>query len=164
LYKKKWTSLSTKASQDQQSRRKLLIIMMRSLLLQLPFLGAVLAQTSGKFNTMTCNVAGLPPVLNGNDIPGDKDTNTALLGKLFTQYNISLIHVQEDFVSFAEVHQSASVDQAQNFHATLYANDKHPFRTPTSGGVPFGSGLNSLSNYEYTAFERVKWNTCSTFE
>jgi hypothetical protein len=137
---------------------------MRSLLIQLPFLCGVLAQTSGKFNTMTCNVAGLPPVLNGNDIPGDKDTNTALLGKLFTQYNISLVHVQEDFVGNTNLLRYAFINRTQNFHATLYANDKHPYRTPTSGGVPFGSGLNSLSNYEYAAFERVKWNTCSTFE
>ncbi|KAK1913404.1 hypothetical protein P3342_005340 [Pyrenophora teres f. teres] len=107
-----------------------------------------IAQTAGTFNTLTFNVAGLPPVLNGNDVPGDKTTNTARIGQLFTKYNISLIHVQEDF----------------NFHATLYANDKHPVRTPTSGGVPFGSGLNSLSNFEYTGFQRIKWNTCSTFD
>jgi hypothetical protein len=30
--------------------------------------------------------------------------------------------------------------------------------------VPFGSGLNTLSNYEFTDFQRIKWNTCSTFE
>lgn len=107
-----------------------------------------LAQTSGTFNTLTFNVAGLPGFLNGNDVPGDKETNTARIGELFTKYDISLIHVQEDF----------------NYHATLYANDKHPYRTPTSGGVPFGSGLNSLSNFPYTGFQRVKWNTCSTFE
>lgn len=70
-----------------------------SLLLQLPFLSAALAQTSGSFNTITFNVAGLPPILNGNEIPGDKDMNTARIGQLLTQYNISLIHVQEDFVS-----------------------------------------------------------------
>lgn len=104
-----------------------------------------LAQASGTFNTLTFNVAGLPEILNGNDVPGDKSANTARIGQLFTRYNISLIHVQEDF----------------NFHATLYANDKHPFRTPTSGGVPFGSGLNTLSNYEYAGFERVKWKECS---
>lgn len=107
-----------------------------------------LAQTTGTFNTLTYNVAGLPALLNGNDVPGDKTTNTARIGQLFTRYNISLIHVQEDF----------------NFHATLYENDKHPYRTATSGGVPFGSGLNSLSNYEYTGFQRVKWDVCSTFE
>ncbi|KAI2484375.1 Jacalin domain containing protein [Pyrenophora tritici-repentis] len=104
-----------------------------------------IAQTTGAFNTLTFNVAGLPAILNGNDVPGDKTANTARIGELFTKYNISLIHVQEDF----------------NYHATLYANDKHPFRTSTSGGVPFGSGLNSLSNFEYTGFQRIKWNTCS---
>lgn len=111
-------------------------------------LPSALAQTSGTFNAMTFNVAGLPPILNGNEVPGDKTTNTARMGQLMTQYNISLIHVQEDF----------------NFHATLYANDKHPYRTPTSGGVPFGSGLNTLSNYEFIEFERNKWNVCSNTE
>jgi hypothetical protein len=72
---------------------------MRSFFLTLPFLGAALAQTSGKFTTSTFNVAGLPPIFNGNEIPGDKNTNTARIGQLLTQYNISLIHTQEDFVS-----------------------------------------------------------------
>ncbi|KAJ4988765.1 hypothetical protein SVAN01_05742 [Stagonosporopsis vannaccii] len=107
-----------------------------------------LAQTAGSFNAITFNVAGLPPVLNGNEIPGDKTTNTARIGQLLTQHDIDLIHVQEDF----------------NYHATLYANDKHPHRTATSGGVPFGSGLNTLSNFPFTDFERVKWNQCSTFD
>ncbi|KAH6618537.1 Endonuclease/exonuclease/phosphatase [Boeremia exigua] len=105
------------------------------------------AQT-GTFNTITFNVAGLPDLLNGNDVPGDKTVNTARIGQLLTEHDIDLIHVQEDF----------------NYHATLYANDKHPYRTATSGGVPFGSGLNSLSNFPFTDFERVKWNTCSTFD
>lgn len=138
--------------------------MRASLLLSLPFVGITLAQTSGKFTTITFNVAGLPPVLNGNEIPGDKTTNTARIGELLTQYNISLVHVQEDFVGFTKTIPESLTDEVQNFHATLYASDKHPYRTPTSGGVPFGSGLNSLSNFPYTAFERVKWGTCSTFE
>lgn len=108
----------------------------------------IAAQLAGTFNTLTFNVAGLPAVLNGNDVPGDKTSNTARIGQLFARYNISLIHVQEDF----------------NYHATLYANDNHPFRTSTSGGLPFGSGLNSLSMHEYTAFERVKWTQCSNVE
>lgn len=119
-----------------------------TLLPLLPFVASAFAQNAGTFNTLTYNVAGLPPIFNGNDIPGDKTTNTARIGQLFTQYNISIINVQEDF----------------NFHATLYANDKHPYRTPTSGGVPFGSGLNTLSNYPYTGFQRVKWNKCSNVE
>lgn len=81
-------------------------------------------------------------------MPGDKTANTARIGQSLTQYDIDLIHVQED----------------SNYHATLYANDKHPYRTATSGGVPIGSGLNSLSNFPFTDFERVKWDQCSTFE
>ncbi|KAF2629612.1 hypothetical protein BU25DRAFT_363780 [Macroventuria anomochaeta] len=114
----------------------------------LPVLQLANAQTTGSFNTLTFNVAGLPAILNGNDVPGDKTNNTARIGQLFTQYDINLIHVQEDF----------------NYHATLYANDKHPYRTATSGGVPLGSGLNSLSNFPFTDFERVKWDQCSTFD
>lgn len=114
----------------------------------LPLLHLTAAQSTGTFNTITFNVAGLPEIINGNDVPGDKTDNTARIGQLLTQYNIDLIHVQEDF----------------NYHATLYANDKHPYRTATSGGVPIGSGLNSLSNFPFTDFERVKWDVCSTFE
>ncbi|KAJ4368978.1 hypothetical protein N0V83_006060 [Neocucurbitaria cava] len=114
----------------------------------LSLLPSTISQTSGTFNAMTFNVAGLPAILNDNGVPGDKTANTARIGQLFTQYNISLIQVQEDF----------------NYHATLYANDKHPYRTATSGGVPFGSGLNTLSNYEFTDFARVKWNTCSNID
>ena len=91
------------------------------------------APTTGTFNVLTLNVAGLPAGLNDNDIPGDKTVNTGLIGQKFSVYNYSLIHVQEDF----------------NYHAALYAADDHPYRTATSGGVPFGSGLNTLSNFDW---------------
>jgi hypothetical protein len=106
---------------------------------------ALSAATTGTFDAVTFNVAGLPAFLNGNDIPGDKTENTATIGKLMAKYSTDIIHVQEDF----------------NYHATLYANDNHPYRTATSGGVPFGSGLNTLSNFYWVDFERTKWATCS---
>ncbi|KAF2646284.1 endonuclease/Exonuclease/phosphatase [Massarina eburnea CBS 473.64] len=111
------------------------------------FLPAALSApaTSGTFNILSFNVAGLPDILNNNEVPGDKTTNTARIGSLFSQYNYSLIHVQEDF----------------NYHATLYEGDDHPYRTATSGGVPFGSGLNSLSLFDWVDLERTKWDTCS---
>lgn len=105
---------------------------------------ALSAATTGTFDAMTFNVAGLPAILNPNG-EGDKTANTALIGTLFAQYDTDIIHVQEDF----------------NYHATLYANDDHPYRTATSGGVPFGSGLNTLSNFPNVDFERTKWNVCS---
>lgn len=91
------------------------------------------------------NVAGLPAILNGNDVPGDKATNAATIGSKFAQYGYDVIHVQEDF----------------NYHADIYRTDNHPFRTATSGGVPFGSGLNTLANFDWVDFQRVKWDQCS---
>lgn len=101
--------------------------------------------SSDDFTILSFNVAGLPQILQSNDVPGDKTTNTATIGQDFAKYNFSVIHVQEDF----------------NYHATLYANDNHPYRTATSGGAGIGSGLNTLSNFDWVDFERVKWDTCS---
>ncbi|KAI0014726.1 Endonuclease/exonuclease/phosphatase, partial [Xylariomycetidae sp. FL0641] len=103
------------------------------------------AATSGEFTVLTMNVAGLPAIFNGNDVPGDKETNTKTIGSKFAEYDYDIIHVQEDF----------------NYHAALYSTDDHPYRTATSGGVPFGSGLNTLSNYDWVDFQRVEWATCS---
>ena len=87
------------------------------------------APTSGAFSVLTYNVAGLPDIISS----GDPATNTRPIGERLGGYDI--VHVQEDF----------------NYHADLYATDQHPYRTPTSGGVPFGSGLNTLSNFPYDA-------------
>jgi hypothetical protein len=54
-----------------------------------------LAATSGTFNVLAMNVAGLPAILNGNEVPGDKATNARLIGSKFAQYGYSVIHVQE---------------------------------------------------------------------
>ena len=108
-------------------------------------LGGALAAPSGDFTVLSMNVAGLPAILNSNDVPGDKTTNAKLIGSFFSKHNYSIIHAQEDF----------------NYHASIYATDTHPFRTSTSGGIPFGSGLNTLSNNPWLDFRRIKWATCS---
>ncbi|KAF9265310.1 hypothetical protein L218DRAFT_943145 [Marasmius fiardii PR-910] len=95
--------------------------------------------TSGIFNVLTYNVAGLPEILSS----GDPEVNTPLISARLKPFNI--INVQEDF----------------NYHAALYASDTHAFRTPTSGGVPFGDGLNTLSDFSLTDVERVKWDQCN---
>ncbi|KXJ88715.1 endonuclease/exonuclease/phosphatase [Microdochium bolleyi] len=105
-------------------------------------------RTAGDLSVLTMNVAGLPQILQGNDVPGDKTTNSRLIGSLFAKYGYDIINMQEDF----------------NYHAAIYETDNHPFRTPTSGGVPFGSGLNTVSNYDFVEFNRVKWATCSNDE
>ncbi|KAK4444356.1 endonuclease/Exonuclease/phosphatase [Podospora aff. communis PSN243] len=118
---------------------------MKSLLSLAPLLGAALSAASGDFTVLSMNVAGLPAILNSNDVPGDKTTNARLIGTFFARYNYTVIHAQEDF----------------NYHAHIYATDNHPFRTPTSGGVPFGSGLNTLSTHPWLDFRRIKWSRCS---
>ncbi|MEU1850654.1 jacalin-like lectin [Streptomyces sp. NPDC019990] len=94
---------------------------------------------SGSFNVLTYNVAGLPEGLSS----GSPAKNTPLISPRLGAYDI--VNVQEDF----------------NHHAALYAGDDHPHRTATSGGVPFGDGLNTLSDHPFEDFQRVKWNKCT---
>ncbi|MGI5379120.1 jacalin-like lectin [Streptomyces sp. CA-251387] len=97
------------------------------------------AATSGTFNVLTYNIAGLPLGLGDSD----PETNTPLIGQRLAPYDI--VNVQEDF----------------NYHASLYANDTHPYRTATSGGAGFGDGMNTLSDFAFEDFQRVKWNNCT---
>ncbi|MGW0760807.1 jacalin-like lectin [Streptomyces sp. NPDC002814] len=97
------------------------------------------AAATGSFNVLTYNIAGLPLGLGDSD----PETNTPLIGQRLGPYDI--VNVQEDF----------------NYHASLYANDTHPHRTPTSGGAAFGDGMNTLSDYSFEDFQRVKWNNCT---
>ena len=53
------------------------------------------AQDSGDFTVLSMNVAGLPAILQDNDVPGDKTTNSKLIGSYFAQYGYDVIHVQE---------------------------------------------------------------------
>ena len=97
------------------------------------------AADSGSFTVLTYNVAGLPEGLSS----GNPKKNTPLISPRLAAYDI--VNVQEDF----------------NYHAALYAGDDHPHRTATSGGVPFGDGLNTLSDHPFEDFQRVKWNKCT---
>ena len=74
------------------------------------------AATSGKFTALSYNVAGLPQILQGNEVPGDKTENSKLIGSLFAKYGYDIIHAQEDF----------------NYHASIYETDNHVARTATS--------------------------------
>ncbi|ROW17198.1 hypothetical protein VPNG_01343 [Cytospora leucostoma] len=104
--------------------------------------------TSGDFSILSMNVAGLPQVLQNNDVTGDKTTNSELIGKDFAEYDFDVIHVQEDF----------------NYHAYIYETDDHPYRTATSGGAGIGSGLNTLANFPWVDFTRIKWDICSNVD
>ncbi|KAI9905953.1 hypothetical protein PsorP6_014169 [Peronosclerospora sorghi] len=100
---------------------------------------------TGNFSVLCYNVAGLPAFLSS----GTPSTCSVEMGKRIAKWDI--VNVQEDF----------------NYHAELYSKNKHEYRTETSGGVPFGSGLNSLSTFPFTnttAIERTTWTECSNFE
>lgn len=103
------------------------------------------ALADNSFTLMSCNVAGLPALISS----GNPAANSVELGKRLSNWDI--VNVQEDF----------------NYHAQLYSQNTHAFRTPTSGGVPFGSGLNTLSKFAFsniTDLERVKWSKCNNDE
>ncbi|MEV0618284.1 jacalin-like lectin [Nonomuraea sp. NPDC050404] len=119
------------------ARLSALLVLLAGIALPLP---AHAAAASGSFSALAYNIAGLPEPLSGSN----PAVNTPLIGARLGPYDI--VQVQEDF----------------NYHAALYAADGHPHRTPTSGGVPFGSGLNTLSDLPYDAddFERVTWDDC----
>jgi hypothetical protein len=104
--------------------------------------GAPAMAADGTFSTLTYNVAGLPQGLSS--AAGNRAAATALISCFVKQFDF--VNVQEDF----------------NYHAALYDScDDHPYRSPTSGGVVFGSGLNSLSRFPYMDWERVRWNACN---
>lgn len=58
-------------------------------------LGRALGATSGEFNVLAMNVAGLPAILQNNEVPGDKATNAGTIGSKFAEYGYDVIHVQE---------------------------------------------------------------------
>ncbi|KAI1262630.1 Endonuclease/exonuclease/phosphatase [Xylariaceae sp. FL1019] len=135
---------SPKLSRERDKSIKLVSGNMK-LLFGISLVTATAQAASGSFNVLSFNVAGLPAILNNNGVPGDKTTNTETIGTKFAQYDFDLIHVQEDF----------------HYHSHLYATDNHTYRTDTSGDVPFGSGLNTLSNLPWNAYIRKTWATCS---
>lgn len=108
------------------------------------------AESNGTFNLLTYNVAGLPSWLGDNGIPGDKATNAASIGALLDLEGYDIVHLQEDFA----------------YNSQIYGADKkHPYRTKHSGNVPFGDGLSTLSNYNWTVgLTRKRWTKCSIIE
>ena len=51
--------------------------------------------STGKFNVLSFNIAGLPAIFNSNGVPGDKSTNAETIGTKFAQYGYDVIQVQE---------------------------------------------------------------------
>ena len=67
-----------------------------SLLAIAPLLGHLsLAQSTGTFDFLTYNVAGLPEFLTDNGVPGDKATNARTIGSKLAQGAYDIVHLQE---------------------------------------------------------------------
>ena len=62
------------------------------------FIAAATAQTSGTFDFLTYNVAGLPAILSGNGVPGDKGTNANTIGSKLAERSFDIVHMQEVIV------------------------------------------------------------------
>lgn len=91
---------------------------------------------TGTLKILSCNVAGLPAILSS----GNPSENSVAMGSYFNDYDV--VNVQEDFA----------------YDDDLCTNITLPYRTPTSGNVPLGDGMNTFSNYELYETTRVKWD------
>jgi endonuclease/exonuclease/phosphatase family metal-dependent hydrolase len=96
----------------------------------------VKASGTNSFSVLTYNVAGLPGILSSSD----PSKNTIQISPILNDYDI--IAVQEDFA----------------YHTELTKYVKHQYLTPSSGNVPFGSGINFLSKYPFFDTDRETWN------
>ena len=122
----------------------------------------VVGCSANSFTTAAFNVDGIPEGVKQTSVGGifkflltpitgpPNDARQQAHVKMSSYINqFDIVNVQEDF----------------NYHAALYdSGNNHPYRTATSGGVGFGSGLNSLSRFPYRDFQRVQWNQCSGAE
>jgi hypothetical protein len=99
------------------------------------------ATVGGTFSLLNYNVAGLPVVHEPPTTLSMEDAATQI-GLRLPPYDV--VNMQEDF----------------NYHAYIYAGDTHAYRTPTSGPAGFGDGLNTVSNYSFSDFQRVTWSSC----
>ncbi|MEJ2669595.1 MAG: jacalin-like lectin [Gammaproteobacteria bacterium] len=93
---------------------------------------------------MTYNIAGLLEPFSS--APSPRRQATEQISCYVNAFDI--VNVQEDF----------------NYHAALYDTcNRHPpqNRTPTTGGMGFGSGLNTMSYFSFEPAKRVTWKNCS---
>jgi hypothetical protein len=56
--------------------------------------------TSGQFTALSFNVAGLPSILQSNDVNGSKTENAGEIGTYFAKYGYDIIHMQEVIMYF----------------------------------------------------------------
>lgn len=85
------------------------------------------------------NVAGLPEGISSSH-PALYSTSISVLLNGF-----NVVHLQEDFC----------------YHDSIMLYNTHPYVTTTTGCVPQGDGLNTLSDYPVLNVDRHAWNHCT---
>ena len=102
--------------------------------------GAELGPSEGSFKALTYNVAGLPQGISGSN----PEINTLQMSSHFNAYDLVLL--QEDFV----------------YHEDLITHVDHPYQTETAQPKErlMQDGLNRLSRFEFSGFERHQWVAC----
>lgn len=101
----------------------------------------ILDVTKGEVTVLTYNIAGLPEWISAAKTP--RAFSIQRIGGLINDFDI--VNIQEDF----------------NYNKFLYQENRHPYRTTSMGGVPFGDGLSTLSKYPIIQFHRVAWKDCN---
>lgn len=99
---------------------------------------------SASFSTLTYNIAGLLEWFSSAET--DRQSATEQISCYVNEFDI--VNVQEDF----------------NYHAYLYDTcNLHYYRSPTTGGMGIGSGLNTMSYYRFDGDEmiRIAWDDCN---
>ncbi|HEY8499061.1 MAG TPA: jacalin-like lectin [Clostridia bacterium] len=85
---------------------------------------------------LTYNVAGLPDIISS----GNPAVNTVKISPKLNAYEF--VAVQEDFA----------------YHGDLISSVNHPYLTSHSGNVPFGDGMNFISQIPFADVKRITWN------
>ncbi|KAF8541243.1 Endonuclease/exonuclease/phosphatase [Trichophaea hybrida] len=118
----------------------------------------LISAESGSFRVLTYNVAGLPGT--SYILPNThKLTLPDILSSSHPSKNTPYISAR--LSPYTIINPRVTPPDLHNCHRLLYTSVTHPYRTPTSGGIPFGSGLNTLSNLPYIDLVRTTWSKCS---
>ncbi len=93
----------------------------------------------GSVGCISYNVAGLPDLLSSSH----PATYSSSIGSAINRFDI--VHLQEDFC----------------YHDSIMKHNKHEYVTDPMPCVPDGDGLNTLSKYPISNFQRIAWTDCT---
>lgn len=112
--------------------------------------------TTGTFNAINYNVAGLPIPASETEDGKDAFEDSFVIGQKLNALNYDIVAIQEDFN-----YDKYLRGQMAGYANVMYNSDTVLARHQTdhSGGVPLGDGLNIFSRYYLYNCERVSWET-----